>query len=508
MSERGAPNSPLNVLERLARAATPLVVADSADLEWIDTLATRLGERMELPVYRWSLANGLVPLCLKGIGNSAVRKPTEVIQYLSKSSAPSIVVLTDVAYTLEDDVSRAALRDLARSADETGHTLILPGFGLALPAELRGYATTFDPGLPNTAQLRELVIEEANIWGQRNQKRVHATETVISALIRNVIGLTRTESRRVIRMAISDGVLDDDDLPTVIKAKHEILAQAGTLSFEPHTEKLASVAGMDNLKGWLNRRREPFLSEKPVRGLDRPKGMLLLGVQGGGKSLLAKAVAGIWGVPLLKMDMGALYNKYHGETERNLRESLRAADVMSPCVLWIDEIEKGISGDDNDGLSKRVLGTMLTWMAERKSRVFLVATANDISSLPPELLRKGRFDEIFFVDLPCNDVRQKIFEIHLRKREFSPEQFDLPAMSAESDGFTGAEIEQAVIAGAYRSVSEDVDMTTDHVLEAIRSTKPLSVVKAGDLLALRAWAADRTVPAGKANAQCETQPAH
>lgn len=497
MTEVGDPHAPINVLERLARAGAPLIVADSSDLEWIDILAQRLGERLDRPAYRWSLAAGLVPMCLKGVGNKAVRRPEEVIEYLADADGAAVVVMTDIAYAMEDDLARAALRDLARAADRTGHTLILPGFGLTLPADIRSYATPFDPGLPNTDQLKELVVDEATVWSNRNQQRAKVSKSAMDGIVRNVLGLTRTEARRVIRMAVADGVLDDSDKPMVIKAKHELLAQAGTLSFEPHTEKLSNVAGMDNLKEWLSHRREPFLADDPPRGLDRPKGILLLGVQGGGKSLLAKAVAGIWSVPLLKMDMGALYNKYHGETERNLRESLRAADVMSPCVLWIDEIEKGIAGDDNDGLSKRVLGTLLTWMAERKSRVFVVATANDISALPPELLRKGRFDEIFFIDLPSAEVREVIFNIHLSRREFDPTLFDVNALAMASDGFTGAEIEQAVISGAYRSVAENVELTTEHILEALDSTKPLSVIRAADFQALRTWAEDRTVSASK-----------
>ncbi|WP_428624580.1 AAA family ATPase [Sedimenticola sp.] len=495
MTEIGDTHAPINILERLAKSGAPLIVADSSDLEWIDILAQRLGERLDRPAYRWSLASGLVPLLLTGIGNKAVRRPEQVIEYLAGADTAAIVVMTDIAYALEDDVARSALRDLARAADDTGHTLILPGFGLTLPADIRNYAAPFDPGLPNTDQLKELVIDEATIWSNRNQQRAKVSKSSLDSLIRNVLGLTRTEARRVVRMAVADGALDETDMPMVIKAKHELLAQGGVLSFEPHTEKLANVAGMDRLKKWLSHRKESFLSEKPLRGLDRPKGILLLGVQGGGKSLLAKAVAGVWGVPLLKMDMGALYNKYHGETERNLRESLRAADVMSPCVLWIDEIEKGIAGDDNDGLSKRVLGTLLTWMAERKSRAFLVATANNIEILPPELLRKGRFDEIFFVDLPDAAVRGEIFRIHLRKREQDPTAFDIEQLENASEGFAGAEIEQVVVAALYASHADNEPLNTKHIVAEIKKTRPLSILMAEKIASLRDWAENRTVPA-------------
>jgi SpoVK/Ycf46/Vps4 family AAA+-type ATPase len=268
------------------------------------------------------------------------------------------------------------------------------------------------------------------------------------------------------------------------------------LSFEANTTKLTDVAGLGNLKRWLQERQEVFLSDAPPTGLDPPKGLLLLGVQGGGKSLAAKAVAGAWGLPLLRLDFATLYNKYYGETERNLRESLKTAGLMSPCVLWIDEIEKGLASDGDDGgPGKRILGTLLTWMAERKNKVFLVATANDIEALPPELLRKGRFDEIFFVDLPSEAMRKACFEIHLKRRGLDQNKFDTVALAAHSQGFTGAEIEQAIVASLYAAHARKEELKTDHIEKELASTKPLSVVMAEKVAYLRAWASTRTVPA-------------
>ena len=266
------------------------------------------------------------------------------------------------------------------------------------------------------------------------------------------------------------------------------------MSFEYDTSNFADVGGLHSLKEWLTKRRDHFLN--PQEAVDTPKGVLLLGVQGGGKSLAAKAVAGMWGVPLLRLDFSALYNKYIGETEKNLRESLAMADTLSPCVLWLDEIEKALSVDSSDnGTSKRLLGALLTWMAERKRPVFVVATSNDISRMPPELVRKGRLDEIFFVDLPSESVRRDIFTIHLRKRFQDPSSLDVDALSRASDGFSGAEIEQAVVSGLYRCQAEGVVLDTQHVLEEIASTRPLSVVMAEQLTQLRAWAEGRTVSA-------------
>jgi SpoVK/Ycf46/Vps4 family AAA+-type ATPase len=257
------------------------------------------------------------------------------------------------------------------------------------------------------------------------------------------------------------------------------------------------VGGFKNLKEWLQKRQMIFLGEKNIPGLDTPKGILLLGVQGGGKSLAAKAVAGTWGVPLLRLDIGALYDKYIGETERKMRDSLKMAERMSPCVLWIDEIEKGIStgGENDGGVSQRVLATLLTWMAEKKEPVFVVATANNVQTLPPELMRKGRFDEVFFVDLPDENMRKEILSIHLKKRGFDPAVFDLDKLSQVSNGFSGAEIEQAIVSGLYSMASGSGILTNDILITEVKTTRPLSVLMAEQVEALRDWARDRTVSA-------------
>ena len=258
--------------------------------------------------------------------------------------------------------------------------------------------------------------------------------------------------------------------------------------------RFAEVGGLERLKRWLGQRKDAFVAADAM--LDPPKGILLVGVQGGGKSLAAKAVAGLWQLPLLRLDFGTLYNKFFGETERNLRNSLRTAEAMAPCVLWVDEIEKAIaSGDYDSGTSKRVLGTLLTWLAERDQPVFLVATANRIDALPPELIRKGRLDEIFFVDLPDAVVRSQIFDIHLRKRGQNVQAFNLDELARHSDGFSGAEIEQAVVAALYLAREQRRPLDIGHLLMELEQTRPLSVVMAEQLTALREWARHRTVAA-------------
>jgi len=314
-------------------------------------------------------------------------------------------------------------------------------------------------------------------------------------LLKNLTGLTISEVKRLARSAIyDDGAITESDIPGVLKAKYELLNTDSILQFEYETEKFSDVGGFNNVKKWLQQRKQAFVDDIP--GLQPPKGMLLLGVQGCGKSLAAKAVAGIWGVPLLHLDFGALFNKYHGETEKNLRKALKTAEVMSPCVLWVDEIEKALGTSESDGgTSQRVLATLLTWLAEKKKSVFMVATANNIEALPPELIRKGRFDEIFFVDLPKHAVRMNIFAIHLKRRKLASAQFNLENLANQTEGFSGAEIEQVIVSAFYTSHSNNLSMNDEVILHAISQTRPLSVVMAEPIEVLRAWAKDRTVSA-------------
>jgi len=280
----------------------------------------------------------------------------------------------------------------------------------------------------------------------------------------------------------------------VMQAKYELLNRGGALQFEYDTARFSDVGGLNRLKTWLSQRKAAFRRDQDAAHLDPPKGILLIGVQGCGKSLAAKATAGIFGAPLLRLDFGTLYDKYHGETERKLRESLKTADVMSPCVLWIDEIEKGIAGRGGEtGTTQRVLGTFLTWMAERKSPVFVVATANDITALPPELVRKGRFDEIFFVDLPDAGVRSTILAIHLTNRGQRLGDFDVESLADAMQGFSGAEIEQAVVSALYAAHASNESLKSAHIQREIEQTKPLSTVMHEKISALRAWADGRTV---------------
>jgi len=379
-----------------------------------------------------------------------------------------------------------------------GSTVVLISHSIEIPQEIRKLCARFRLKLPNESELKKMVTDLARKWASEHPgRKVKANKKTIELLIKNLSGLTMTDAMRMAKNAMyDDGAISEEDLPEIMEAKYKLFGDSGVLSYEKDTAKFSDVAGLSNLKMWLKQRSQVFHSNTNNKNLDKPKGIMLLGVQGCGKSLAAKAVAGIWGVPLLRMDFGVLYNKYIGETEKNLRDALKIANVMAPCVLWIDEIEKGVSQADNDsGVSKRILGTLLTWMSDENDGVFIVATANDITALPPELIRKGRLDEIFFVDLPDEQSRAEIFKVHFKKRGLDYKKYDIPKLVKTCSGYSGSEIEQAIVSSLYSANAEDSEVTTKHIYEELKRTRPLSVVMKEKVDALKEWAASRTVPA-------------
>jgi AAA+ superfamily predicted ATPase len=489
----------LHDLEVLIASRTPLIVVETRDEEHVKSLFIRTGMKNRLPVSRWTAADGLRRLDLALDSQQLLREPAEVLNHINAQRQDGLFLLLDFHPYLGDPVLVRLLRDIAQGYAQAARTVVLVSPQIELPAELTHLAARMPLALPSAQDIRDILLEEVRVWNQAHpQQRLTASAPeIVERLVSALAGLSRGEVRRLAASVIHrDGALSDHDLPAVIKAKHELLGQDGALTLELDSASMSEVAGFQRLKKWLALRQKVFLAEPPPPGLDPPKGILLLGVQGAGKSLAAKACAGLFGVPLLRLDVGALYNKYHGETERNLRTALKTAEVMAPCVLWMDEIEKGLAPDGEDGgVSRRVLGALLTWMAERRARVFLAATANDISALPPELLRKGRFDEIFFVDLPGPAERAAIFGIHLRRRGQDAARFNLDVLAVATDGFSGAEIEQAVVAALYNAHAGGGELRQAHLAHELRHTRPLSVLMAERIAELRAWARDRTVPA-------------
>ncbi len=487
-------------LKHFLDSRIPLIVIETFEEKKALDVLRRVANEQGKDLYSWSATEGLQQL---SFGPQLVpiaaqfTEPEEALRHIKEQRRPCVYALCDFHPYVQDQPKVVRLlKDIALNHFAVPHTLVFLSFQLRLPPELTRYSVAYSLSLPTDDRIMDIIREEAKTWSDRHAgARVKTDNLTLKKVVANLQGMSVSDVRRLVRSAIwNDGALNDDDLPRINKAKFALLDMEGVMSFESQTENFSQVGGLHNLKRWLIARREAFTGEDTK--LDRPKGILLLGVQGGGKSLAAKAVAGLWGIALLRLDVGALYNKYHGETERNLREALKLADAMSPCVLWLDEIEKGMNQGGNDnGTSQRLLGTLLTWMAERQTRVFIVATSNDISQLPPELIRKGRLDEIFFVDLPDADVRRDIFVIHLNKRNCLPDQFDLAQLSVASEGFSGSEIEQAIVAALYNAAAQGKPLDTTILLQELVGTSPLSVVMAEQITHLRMWAADRTIPA-------------
>lgn len=485
-------------LELTLKSRTPIVVFETHEEDRALDLLNRIAIKNGLLLHAWSITDGLRPIGFSLNENESLMvEPDEALKVIKNSKMAAIYVLCDFHPFLTSEHAKNIryLKDIALSNHTLNKTVVLMSHAITIPAELKRYTAHFQMSLPNDEQIMAIIQEEAKAWSDNNKNaRIKTDNLTLERMVHNLKGLSHGDVRILVRSLISEGAINQEDIPEISKAKFELLDMEGMLSYEYDTEKFSNVGGLDNLKRWLKERKKGFLQQET--GEDTPKGILLLGVQGSGKSLAAKAVAGMWGIPLLRLDMAALYNKYIGETERNLREALKMADMMSPCVLWLDEVEKGLARDNNDtGTSQRILGTLLTWMSERKSRVFIVATSNDISDLPPELIRKGRLDEIFFVDLPDKTIRKNIFAIHLKRRNLLPENYGLDILSECTDGFSGAEIEQAVVSAVYRVNALNIVLTTEHIIEEINKTKPISVVMADQIDALREWAKERTVSA-------------
>jgi SpoVK/Ycf46/Vps4 family AAA+-type ATPase len=484
-----------NDLDLLIRGHTPIIAIESFEEQRVLEYLVNSAVKSNIPLFKWSVTDGLVRLDVDLGPQKNIAAAQDVLRHIKSAKLQGLYVLLDMDPWLNDPVNIRFVKEIAMMFDGNQGKLIFVSHQSQLPDGLSRLSVLFRLRLPNHEELDTLIRVEAQRWQQQSGQRVRTDRATLDILIKNLSGLSSSDAKRLIHNAIvNDGAITENDLPNVIQAKYRLLNREGTLSFEYDTTPFSEVGGMEKLKKWLQQRQPAFANATGASGLDRPKGILLLGVQGCGKSLAAKAVAGMWSVPLLRLDFGRLYNKYIGETERNLRHALQTAEVMSPCVLWIDELEKGISGNnDEDGTSRRLLGTLLTWMAENTKHVFIVATANNIDQLPPELIRKGRMDEIFFVDLPNAAIRERVLTIHLKKRKIDTGMIDVPQLAAACDGFSGAEIEQAVVSVLYANHETKQVIDTKALLEEISRTRPLSVVMAEKIMQLRIWANDRTV---------------
>ena len=488
-------------LERLVQAEHACISIITYEEDYALGLVRNAAMSLRRPLLMWSVSAGVQDALLAGgppIPNT--EDPVAGLVHFAGLRSKPLCVTLDLVSHLKKDRALRVLRNLIHQLGQTGSQLIMIDHNANVPEVIRAYATKFETSLPEEDELEELVRDTLRRFHREKPIEVEISRRSWQTIIRNLRGLTRRQAEHIIIDCVAeDRRFDESDINTILARKRQAIHGGGLLQYVETPVDLDEIGGLRRLKAWL-RQRQNALTESAVEfGLSAPRGVLMLGVQGAGKSLCAKAIATAWQRPLLRMDVGALYDRYVGESERRLRDSLRQAGMMAPIILWIDEIEKAFasaaSRSTDGGLSQRMFGTLLTWMQEHEEPVFLVATANDIEALPPELLRKGRFDEIFFVDLPRKETRTIIFAIHLKKRKRDPAKFDLNALAETAEGYSGAEIEQAVASALHDAFEAKAELDTERVLKALKTSPPLSVTMAERVAALRDWAVGRCVPA-------------
>ena len=481
----------------LIKSKYPLILVDTIDENYVAKQLSEVAAGLSLTAYFWSLTRGL------RVGDSEnpfyqTGEPARMLKTvddLVRDAKPSLFVLTDLHKFLEDAVTARLFKDIVGRINDTRTTVVLVGGECRLPADIERLAARICGGYPDEKE----ILAEVNRVLAEFKKTSGALKLALPPddarrVIKSLKGMSLQQIRNVVNTCVlKDACFDKGDLQEIEKYKKSIFDQDGVLEYFG-SEAPAAIAGFDRLKKWVLDRKGAFFSESAEP--PPPKGLLLLGVQGCGKSLAAKVIAGELGIPLYRLDLNRLYSKYIGETEENLRKALKTVERLAPVCLWIDEIEKILAssaGDSDGGVSKRVLGTMLTWMQERKDRSFIAATSNDIDNLPPELLRKGRFDEIFFADLPDAAQRAEVLRIHILKRSLPEKDFDIAELARNSEGFSGAELEQAVISALYSASGAKETISTSHLLREIKQTRPLSVIRAEDVGRLRNWARERSL---------------
>ncbi|MEM1031219.1 MAG: AAA family ATPase [Myxococcota bacterium] len=496
-----APLRHVQDLELLLVAHHPLVFVETQEEDRAEVILEHVADRQSIPYLSWDPVAGLRP------GGDAdpipdTKDPVPALDVVLDSPQEMLVHLRGFAVALDMPAIQARITEVHRRMWRNRGAVVMTGPSLAdLPPAMARLFTSVRLAPPSDEEYREYLAELMRDLVKRKPIRVDISPEDAGRLVQRMRGLTFFEVKKVFTQAIVENWrLDRAVVDRVLEAKQQVIQRSGVLELTPVERTLSDVAGLENLKEWLGRRRVMFAAPGQARqfGLSSPRGMLLLGVPGCGKSLCARAVASEFGLPLVRLDPARLYQKYIGETEANLRLAIRTSESMAPVVLFIDEIEKAFNpGQSSDsGVSQRVFGTFLSWMQDKPDDIFVVATSNDIENLPPELLRKGRFDEIFFVDLPNCDVRRDILDIHLQRRQRDPRAFDLGRLATESEGFSGAELEQAVVSALYAAYADGVEVETEHLLREVRNTKPLSVTMGERIARLRAWADGRAVRAG------------
>ena len=486
-------------LALLVNSRNPIITVESSEEQRFTDLLGEVARQLGIPLYLWSVTTGLGKAGGAALYNSD--QPEQALANIGTIQGDGIFLLKDFARYCDNDRISRRLRDVADAFRTGRRSIVILAASVALPPEVSADAVAFRLGLPSA---EELVSGVARTLAEltTSERVPSALEALdMTQLAQNLLGLPEEEAMRVLRQCVlARGQADNGLLEDVLEAKRQALKTEGLLETVKRDTSFTDVAGLRRMREWVGKRKSAWTPEGQSFGLVPPKGVLITGVQGCGKSLAARAIAGEWGYELARLDAGALYDKFVGESEKRLRKALELAQKLSPLVLWIDEIEKafasaGTSGDADAGLSQRLLATLLTWMQDRESGVFLAATSNHIAVLPPEMLRKGRFDEIFFVDLPNTQTRADLFALHVRKRGRDANGFDVAKLAAATEGFSGSEIEQAIVAGLYTAFSQKQPLTTEILLGEVKGTQPLSVTRAEEVSAIRDWAKNRAVAA-------------
>jgi ATP-dependent 26S proteasome regulatory subunit len=529
----------MNALERLKvliNSSTPIVVMETVEEVRAVRMVRLACSELNLATFEWTIASGLARSGTithdlqfedtlppggyapahrsdaeqnsKAIYNS--QDPAQMLGNLEAVSIEATFILKDFHRHLEDPVVVRRLRDVAQKFSANRRTVIITGPHVAIPPELAGLVEFLDMALPDRQRLRQIVDETLARISKTHTVQRKLDAAGFDSLAASLLGLTEEEAERAISQAVvARYALSLDCVTDVLEAKKALLKRSEMLEFIDASNNMASVGGLDNLKAWLVQRQTSWEADARQFGLEPPKGVIILGVQGCGKSLCARAIAGEWKLPLVKFDTAVVYDKYIGETEKRIQKVFKVAEGLAPCVLWIDELEKVFAGSGPDsasadaGVSSRLLASFLSWMQDRRAPVFVAATCNNVTVLPPELIRKGRFDELFFVDLPNTAERKQIFSIQLTKRKRNPSGYDLDRIAAAAKGFSGAEIESVVQTALYSAYSRKQELSTEDLLTALSSTVPLSTTRAEEIAELRAWAKTRAVWASAPEAKRE-----
>lgn len=485
-------------IEILIRARYPIIYIVTWEEKRVEEALKSIAFARNKGLYLWTITEGITSATTSGRFSDSLKNPLEALDHVKKSKETAIYVFKDFHPFMEEPRIIRKLKDVAAQIKTSHNTLVILSSKMVIPEELEKDITVVDYPLPGYDDLKKLLGKLVESVRRNPRVKIELSPATEEKVIKAALGLTMNEAENVFAKAVvMNNHLGEEDIDVILTEKEQIIRKTGILEYYHATEKFNQVGGLDHLKNWLVKRGSAFSERARKYMLPQPKGILLLGVQGCGKSLCAKVVSSLWNLPLLRLDMGNVFGGIIGSSEANIRKAIKLSETLSPCILWIDEIEKGLSGMKSSGMSdggttSRVFGTLLSWMQEKTAPVFIIATANDISQLPPEMLRKGRFDEIFFVDLPTKSERRQIFEIHLAKRKRPPEEFELDALVEASSGFSGAEIEQAIISGMFDAFFEDREVQTKDLLRALEETFPLSRTMSEKIDYLRKWAKNRT----------------